>query len=84
MSTLNISIPDSIRQRLETLAREDGVEVDSFVATVLSQRVAVADADSYIRRRASRGSAEQMREILAQAPKVEPEPNDRLPTPTNG
>lgn len=84
MSTLNISIPDSIRQRLETLAREDGVEVDSFVATVLSQRVAVADADSYVRRRASRGSAQQMLEILALAPPVEPDPNDRLPAPTNG
>lgn len=79
MSTLSISIPDSIRQRVEALAREDGVEVDSFIATVLSQRVAVADADSYVRRRAARGSAQQMLEILSQAPQVEPDPGDRLP-----
>jgi hypothetical protein len=78
MSTLNISIPDSIRQRVEVLAREDGVGVDSFVATVLAQRVAVADADSYIRRRGERGSAKQMLEILSQAPRVEPEDKDRL------
>ena len=83
MSTLSISIPDSIRQRVEVLAREDGVEVDAFVATVLSQRVAVADADSYVRRRAARGGAQQMLEILSQAPCVEPEPCDRLPA-TNG
>ena len=78
MSSLSISIPDSIRERVESLAREDGVTVDSFVATVLSQRVAVADADSNVRRRASRGSAQQMLEILSQAPKVAPEEKDRL------
>ena len=83
MSTLSISIPDSIRQRVEVLAREDGVEVDAFVATVLSQRVAVADADSYVRRRAARGSAQQMLDILSQAPRVEPEPCDRLPATTD-
>ena len=84
MSTLSISIPDSIRQHVEALAREDGVEVDSFVATVLSQRVAVAEADSYVRRRGSRGSAQQMLEILAHGPQVEPEPSDRLPATTEG
>ena len=84
MSTLSISIPDSIRERVEVLAREDGVEVDSFIATILSQRVAVADADSYVRRRASRGSAQQLLDILSQAPSVEPEPCDRLATPPKG
>lgn len=48
------------------------------------ERVAVAGADSYIRRRASQGSAQQMLDILSQAPRVEPETNDRLPTTTNG
>lgn len=78
MSTLSITIPDSIRQRVEVLAKEDGVPVDSFVATILSQRIAVADADSYVRRRAGKGSAEQLMALLEQAPKVAPEPHDRL------
>jgi hypothetical protein len=78
MSTLSIQLPDSIRQRVEVLAREDGVGVDAFVATVLSQRIAVAEADSYIRRRAAQGSARQMLDILEMAPKVEPEAHDRI------
>lgn len=78
MSTLSIQLPDSIRQRVEVLAREDGVGVDAFVATVLSQRIAVAEADSYVRRRAAQGSARQMLDILEMAPKVEPEERDRL------
>ena len=78
MSTLNIQLPDSIRQRVEVLAREDGVGVDAFVATVLSQRIAVAEADSYVRRRSAQGSAKQMLDILEMAPKVEPEERDRI------
>jgi hypothetical protein len=78
MSTLSIQLPESIRQRVEVLAREDGVGVDAFVATVLSQRIAVAEADSYVRRRAAQGSARQMLDILEMAPKVEPEERDRM------
>lgn len=78
MSTLSIQLPDSIRQRVEVLAREDGVGVDAFVATVLSQRIAVAEADSYVRRRAAQGSARQMLDILEMAPKVEPEERDQI------
>jgi hypothetical protein len=81
MSTLLVSIPDSVRARIEEFAREDGVSVDAFVASILSQRVAVAEADSYVRRRAGRGSAEQLLDILDKAPDVEPEPHDRI-TPT--
>ena len=78
MSSLSISIPDSIRERVESLARADGVSLESFVASLLSQRVAVAEADSYIRRRAVRGSAQQMLDILSSVPSVEPDPEDRL------
>lgn len=78
MSTLSISIPESIRQRVEGMAQADGVSIDSFIATILSQRVAVADADSYVRRRGERGSVQQLLEMLSQAPAVEPEPKDSL------
>ena len=78
MSTLSISLPESIRQRVEGMARADGVSIDSFIAAILAQRVAVADADSYVRRRGNRGSAQQLLEILSHAPGIEPEPHDRL------
>ena len=78
MSTLSGTLPESILNRVESLAREDGVSVDAFVASVFSQRVAVAEADSYVGRRAARGSAGQLRELLAKAPDVEPEACDRI------
>lgn len=64
MSTLSIQPPDSIRQRVEFFAREDVIGVDAFVAPVPSRRIAVAEADSSVRRRAAQGSARQMLGIL--------------------
>jgi hypothetical protein len=77
MSTISISLPDSLRQRAEAIARPDGQPLEAFVATILSQRVAVAEADSYVRRRSARGSAEKMLELLNLAPAVEPAEYDR-------
>lgn len=79
MNPLTISLPESVRRQVESLAQADGVPVEDFVSSVLSQRVAVAEADLYVRSRASRGSAAQMREILEAAPKVEPDEGDRMP-----
>jgi len=79
MSTLRIKLPDSIRQRVEHFASEEGVSTDDFLATVITQRIAVAEADSYIRRRGSRGSAARMLDILKRVPDAEPESYDRIP-----
>ena len=83
MSTLSVSIPDSVRSRIEFFAGEDGVSVEHFVSTILSQRIAVADADSYIRKRAMRGSPERLMELLSTAPDVPPDSQDQN-TPKNG
>jgi hypothetical protein len=83
MSTLNVTLPDSLRRRAATLAAEDGVSLDQFVATALAEKVAVLDADTYIRDRAARGSREQFERVLAKVPDVEPEDRDRL-SPGNG
>jgi hypothetical protein len=77
MSTISIDLPDSIYQRAEALAREDGQPLESFVVSILSQRVAVAEADSYVRRRAARGSAEKMLDLLSIAPAIEPPEDDK-------
>ncbi len=81
MSTLNVNIPESLRRRAQSLAQDDGVPLDQFIATALAEKVAVLDADSYIRERAVRGSREKFDRVLAKVPDVEPEEHDRLSSP---
>ena len=79
MSALSIAIPEAIRERAEKLAAAEGVSLDQFVASVLRQSVAFAEADTSLRERAARGSRETFLRLLAKAPDVEPDECDRLP-----
>ena len=79
MSTLNVNIPESLQRRAQTLAQDDGIPLDQFIATALAEKVAVLDADSYIRTRAARGSREKFDRVMEKVPDVPPEPYDELP-----
>lgn len=81
MSMLTIELPDSMREKVEELARQEGVTVDTFVTEILARRIAYAEMDSLVRERAQRGSPERLRELLDRAPDVPPDPHDRLDTP---
>ena len=73
MSTLNVNIPEALRRRAQSLARDDAISLDQFIATALAEKVAVLDADSYIHERASGGSREKFDRVLSKVPDVEPE-----------
>jgi hypothetical protein len=62
------------------LAGIDGVGLDQFIATAIAEKVAVLDAESYIRERPVRGSREKFERVLAKVPDVEPHDQDRLST----
>ena len=78
MSSLTVSIPNSIRLRAERLAEDDGISFDQFLASALAEKVAVLDAGSYVQQRAARGSRAKFERVLAKVPDVEPEAQDRL------
>lgn len=82
MSTLTVTLPDSIRRRAETLAHSDGISFDQFVALALAEKVAVLDAGTYLAERAKRGDREKFEGILSRVPDSMPEPGDEL-TSTN-
>lgn len=79
MSAVQVTLPESFPRRAAALAADDGVSLDQFIATALAEKVAVLDADTYIRERAARGSRERFDRVLAKVPDVEPEEFDRLP-----
>jgi hypothetical protein len=78
MSTLTVSLPDSIRRRAETLAQSDGISFDQFVALALAEKVAVLDAGTYLAERAKRGDRQKFEDILARVPDGTPEEGDEL------
>ena len=74
MSTMQVHLPDSLQQQLQTLAERDGISIDQFIATAVAEKMAALLTEAYLEERAKRGSRAQYETALAQVPDVEPEP----------
>lgn len=75
MSTLSINLPDSIHDKLKILAEKEGVSVNQFVTSAVSEKISSFD---YLQKRANRGSRQAFKQIMSEVPDVEPEDYDKL------
>jgi hypothetical protein len=78
MSTLTISLPDSLKSRIEALAAREGYSVSQFLASAAGEKLAVVLTMDYLRREAAAGRREDFDKYLAAVPNVAPPENDRL------
>ena len=78
MSTLSVRLPDSLHRRARSLAKEEHISINQLMATALAEKIAVLDAESYIKERAACGSRKKFLAAMDKAPDVEPEEHDRL------
>lgn len=74
----SLRLPKSLSKQIKELAKEEGVSMNLFISLALAEKVGAMQGVSYLEQRAARGSREKMLAVLAKAPKVEPEPYDRL------
>jgi hypothetical protein len=70
MSSITIQIPDFLRHQVERLSAQDGLSVDQFFATAASEKIAVIEAEGYIRQRAERATDEAFLDAVAHIPAV--------------
>jgi hypothetical protein len=78
MSVLNLTLPQSLQERVETLAIQEGVSVNEFIALAVAEKTAALTTMTYLADRAKRGSREKLLAVLSKAPDVEPEEHDKL------
>lgn len=60
------------------MAVDKGTSINQFVMLAIAEKVATLQATDYLEERAKRGSREKLLAVLAKAPDVEPEEEDRL------
>ena len=80
MSNLNVQIPDSLYQRLQELAKQDGISIDQFISIAVADKIASLAAERYLEELAKQGSRAKYEAVLAKVPDVEPESYDKLPS----
>jgi hypothetical protein len=78
MSMMSLRIPKSMHGDLKEIAKAEGVSMNQFVMIAVAEKIASLNALDYLGKRAERGSREKLLAVLAKAPDVEPEEQDRL------
>lgn len=79
MSTVHVTLPDSLHRQLEELARREGVSLEQLLALAAAEKLSALLTEDYFAARANRGTRERYEAALAQIPDVEPDEYDRKP-----
>lgn len=77
MSTISIRLPDSLHKMAKTIAAEDHVSMNQFIASAVAEKVSALSTERYLQERAARASAEKFHSALAAVPDSEPESIER-------
>ncbi|MCF7963935.1 MAG: toxin-antitoxin system HicB family antitoxin [Methylobacter tundripaludum] len=78
MTQLSITIPDSIYNGVRTLAAQENISIDQFVALALGEKVSALMTEDYLLRRAQRGRRDKFLAVLDAAPNIDPIEEDRI------
>lgn len=84
MSVLSLRLPDSLHEKARELAEREDISLNQFIALAVAEKMSALLMSEYLEERASRGSRERFRRILARVPDVEPASGDEVEEFTHG
>ena len=76
MTTLNLTLPNSIQRHLQEMADLEGVPVNQFVMSAVVEKISALTAEAYLRTRAGRADPTAFRAILDKVPQRPPVAGD--------
>jgi len=79
-ATYPLKLPLSVKKAAQRLAKEDGVSLNQWIAVAVAEKVGVVEtAADFFQKRAGKATGDKLIKFLRSAPKVRPEPEDKLP-----
>ncbi len=75
MSALSLRLPESIHRHIREIAKKEGVSINQFISSAVSEKISALMTEGYLENRAKKGD---LRKILAKVPKRKPIPEDEL------
>lgn len=78
MTALTIRLPNSVHQKVKDLALRDEVSINQFIASAVSEKMAVVLTLDYLRNEAANARREDFLRFLDAAPDAQPEAGDEL------
>ena len=72
MTTLNLTLPNSIQRHLQEQADLEGVPIDQFITSAVAEKISALTAETYLQTRADRADPAAFQAILDQVPQRTP------------
>ena len=78
MKTLQVRLPENVHSRVARLSREEGVSLNQFIVTSVSNEVVREETRDFFRKAASRFDPKAFADALAAVPDAPPAEGDAL------
>jgi len=79
MSQMTLRLPESLHKRLKEIAEKENISANQFVTLAVAEKITALTTADLIEQRAARApDRKRFEELLAKAPDVEPDEEDRL------
>ena len=78
MGALNLRLPDSIHRHIKKIAKQEGVSINQFISTAVSEKVSAILTEEYLSARAGRAKEGALKSILDQVRDRPPLREDKL------
>lgn len=78
MSALSLRLPESIHRHIRDIAKKEGVSINQFISSAVSEKISALMTEDYLKQRAKRANKEDFRRILAKVPSRKPVIGDEL------
>ena len=72
MTTLNLTLPNSIQRHLQEMADLEGVPIDQFITSAVAEKISALTAETYLQTRADRADPAAFQAILDKVPQRAP------------
>ena len=78
MGALSLRLPESIHRHIREIAKREGVSINQFISSAVSEKVSAILTEEYIQARAEKANPDKARRVLAGVSDKEPLAGDEL------
>lgn len=78
MSALSLRLPNSLHRHIKEIAQQEGVSINQFISSAVSEKISAIMTEEYLEQRAKRANKKEFKKILDKVPNRPPIPDDEL------
>ena len=78
MSALSLRLPESIHRHIREISKKEGVSINQFISSAVSEKISALMTEDYLEERAKRAKKKDLRKVLAKVPSRTPILGDEL------